>query len=765
MPAISQGAWTDLALHTIGWKAFQDLCAQVCAEVLKRPVEIYREAQDGGQDAVFLGREDGENATIQCKFSSDFTRRLRSSDLNQEIEHIKALVQSSDAYAYILITSMGVDAGVARKIKAELRSLGVVKPHVFGKEFLIRAIRSSGRLRALVPQVYGLGDLSVILDERKAAQTRALLGQWLPTLRAYVPTTSHRKAVNVIAKHGIVLLLGNPATGKSTIAAVLAAMACESDEHTCFQVDGPREFVQHWNPEEKNRFYWIDDAFGANQLRDEYVHDWAEIFRKVQAAVEDGNRFVLTSRRHIYEAAKPRLGTRNLPVFANLDAVVDVGGLSTAERRQILYNQIKFGGQPTAWKKSIKIWLDDVAKEPKFLAGMAKRLADPAFTKNLSLNSGALRKFISEPREHLVRTIEELSQEHFAALALVFVHRGKLSFVAPDEAATDLVAKTYRVESSRLHTALRELSGSFLALVQEDGEKFWVFDHPTILDALTAILIQNPASIEMFLRGASVQTIVGNVVCSDFDYIRDALVVPKPLEELLLERLGEVPNESAMNRMLFSFLLRRASDDLLRAFFLNEPGCLNRPVGNAWSIMSDPRYGLCARIYKLGLLSDEFREVVARELEDALFYRSDTSFVNDEDILALITPRRLVGTAVRIRSKLIPSLHAEVERIVEDADLDIEPESNFDDLRESLSELEALFEDDQETLTEISDVEGSIYGGIEKIAERKQNIEREDNTVWEWDDENYRSAVSKEPSVSSLADTTKARSIFSDLDE
>jgi hypothetical protein len=51
-------------------------------------------------------------------------------------------------------------------------------------------------------------------------------------------------------------------------------------------------------------FYWIDDAFGSNQPREEYIQDWTNIFSKVQAALAKGNRFVLTSRRHIYEAAR-----------------------------------------------------------------------------------------------------------------------------------------------------------------------------------------------------------------------------------------------------------------------------------------------------------------------------------------------------------------------------------------------------------------------------------------------------------------------------
>jgi|SRR5271169_3697582 len=136
----AQSAWSDLALHTLGWKAFQDLCSQVCAEVLKRPVEIYREAQDGGQDAVFLSKRmiDGipSPATIQCKFSSKSGRRLVHSDLKTEQDNIRKLVQLGEADTYILMTSMGADAGVARSIKGTLRQLGVRKPHVLGREFL-----------------------------------------------------------------------------------------------------------------------------------------------------------------------------------------------------------------------------------------------------------------------------------------------------------------------------------------------------------------------------------------------------------------------------------------------------------------------------------------------------------------------------------------------------------------------------------------------------------------------------------------------------
>lgn len=99
----AQGPWSDLALHTIGWRAFQDLCSQVCEVVLSRPVEIFREAQDGGQDAVFLipsGSDVPAIGTIQCKHTSEAGKALKAGDLSGEIENVKELLKVGLADSY-----------------------------------------------------------------------------------------------------------------------------------------------------------------------------------------------------------------------------------------------------------------------------------------------------------------------------------------------------------------------------------------------------------------------------------------------------------------------------------------------------------------------------------------------------------------------------------------------------------------------------------------------------------------------------------------
>jgi hypothetical protein len=42
-------------LHTLGWRAFQDLCAAVLREVWGQSVQAFADSNDGGRDGAFYG--------------------------------------------------------------------------------------------------------------------------------------------------------------------------------------------------------------------------------------------------------------------------------------------------------------------------------------------------------------------------------------------------------------------------------------------------------------------------------------------------------------------------------------------------------------------------------------------------------------------------------------------------------------------------------------------------------------------------------------
>lgn len=764
MAARAEGPWTDLALHSIGWKAFQDLCSQVCEEVLKRPVEIFREAQDGGQDAVFLiqSSDGAPVGSVQCKHSSNANQRLKVADLTPELANVETLVAAGQAHTYVFMTSLSVDAPVAMELRTRLRALGVVKAHILGKQYLVRAIRSSARLRALVPQIYGLGDLSTILDQRLVQQTRALLDHWIPKLKVYVPTTAHRRAVKALNEHGVVLLLGNPSTGKSAIGAILSTIASEDLRHTVLNLTSPRDFDAGWNPHDPGRFFWIDDAFGSNVVREEYVQDWASTFRKVQAAIIRGNRFLLTSRRHIYEAAKSRLGQRNLPMFIDGSAIVDVGDLSSSEKDQILYNHINFGGQTNSWKRSVKPFLEEVAATTEFLPGIAERLGDPAFTKSLAVSKSELLRFMREPKEHLIDTINALDGPLRAALILVYVHQGAMPHNGIDAAAALVVSELTSVPAPRIRDSLSELKGSFLRTTVVAGAETWSFAHPTIADALTSILRERPHFIAALLRGARVETVLSSFVCEGMRSMQDAPTIPAELDDVLVTRLSHIPDETSVNWSMFRFLAERASDNVLTRFVERDPEILMREAWDGFRVSHDPKVLAHARAHRLGLLDDYDQRRTTARLREAALNEFDLSFFEEEEILRLIPPQDMISLSIQLRSETLMKAPSRIKAIAENADLDEDPESHFEHYVRGLEALQNLDGLDRDTQNLIEEVEQAVKNAIEDVNERKEARGKPDHTA-AW---SYMSPIAREePQTKKVAVATRnRRSIFDDVD-
>ena len=743
----------DFSLHTLGWKAFQDVCAQICSESFKRTVSTYREAQDGGQDAVFLLEKDQDfrDATVQCKFTGMAQRRLKASDINPELETVRALVQNGLAHTYFFITNMGIDAPVAAEIKSLLRQHGVHEPHVLGKEWLTKEIRANARLRALVPRVYGLGDLSTIIDERCIAQTRALLGHLLPSLRVYVPTDAHKSAVRTLGEHRLVLLLGAPAAGKSMLAAILATMASDADHVECVKCDGPLEMRGHWNPYETRRLFWVDDAFGPNQMREDYVDAWTEFVPKMKAALDQGNYFILTSRTHIWNEAKIRLGTRNHPLLANNKATVNVGDLLPGEREQILYNHIKAGSQPNEWKSKIKSHLADISHDMKLLPEIARRLGDPAYTTGIKKLPDDLIRFIAEPQEFLKDTINELDMPQMAAMTAVFLARSRL----PVQGGIDEVQRAsekFGASEASVLLALEQLKDSFVTRKEEDSELYWSFLHPTFADAISSILGTRADLVGLYLRGAKAAAVLTEVVYEGVQPIRDAIFIRQEHFEVLADRLLEIPDEARENENLFSFLNRRVPISFLKRLLELDPELIKRsnPTTRWHRASWQADYRMYARAHSIGLLPADIRLRSCIELE-AHAENLDISFLPSEETLALFRPHELVNLALKIGAIAQDRLSDEIRRIEDDIDLETDIEDQFETVASFLKDAHFLGLDNLEYEALLEKITDELKQAIAACELRSEEVE---NTSVFFD-----MPTANPSSVKSL------RSLFSDIDE
>jgi hypothetical protein len=137
--------------------------------------------------------------------------------LTNEIPKVRKLVDEGRCDVYVLMTNAGVSGKQEAQIRSDLEGTGAKHVLIFGPTWIEEQIKESTRLRMLVPRVYGLGDLSQILDVRAYVQARAVLESLREELAKVVITDSYRKAVDALDEHGFVLLIGEPAAGKTTM--------------------------------------------------------------------------------------------------------------------------------------------------------------------------------------------------------------------------------------------------------------------------------------------------------------------------------------------------------------------------------------------------------------------------------------------------------------------------------------------------------------------------------------------------------------------
>lgn len=750
-------------LHNLGWNSFQQLCLTITRETLGQTVESFLDSNDGGRDGAFtgkwkaVGKEDLTGSfVIQCKFTSKVNYVLQTSDLSDEVEKAKRLVAKGLCYSYLLMTNAGLSGARAEEIKALFQTAGVKHVATFGSTWISQQIRENKRLRMLVPRVYGLGDLSQILDERAYAQARAILESLREDLAKVVVTDAYRKAAEALDKHSFVLLVGEPAAGKTTIASLLAMAALDQWQASMLKLDEPGKVAERWNPEEPSQFFWLDDAFGVTQYEDFLVHRWNHVLPQIKTMLRKGAKIVMTSRDYIYNRARKDLKESAFPLLKESQVVIDVHDLSAEEKRQILYNHLKLGKQPRTFRSEIKPYLEDIASHPRFIPETARRLADPLFTKALFIDTYYLRQFVEKREQLLQEVLQGLDADSKAALALIYMRNDRLE--SPIELQRSETEALNRLDSDLggCVTALEALNGSLVLHAHASGESFWRFKHPTIGDAYAEVLVQSPEMLGIYIRGSAPERIVDQVTCGDVG-IEKAVVVPKPLFPLRLEKLAEFSSSTSYKSpwlaawgarwALHGFIARRCSKDFVSLYLEHHPDLLDRVSEPGLSLDTVPEVRLAERLHEFGLLPDDKRKKFVETVSNYALAGQDAGALDDEGIRSLFKEDEFEHLRKRVWTELVPRL-GEVRRKWESEHrTDDPPEDHMQPLLDSFDVLKRCF-GDRENATKIIDRE----------------IQRTNEWIAEHTPEEPTRSPRKLGKVKASDKPQSARSLFDDID-
>jgi energy-coupling factor transporter ATP-binding protein EcfA2 len=750
-------------LQSLGWKAFQDLCGTVLSEVLGQTFQVFSSTRDAGRDGAFKGDwqpRDGNTWTgsfvAQCKFTSRRDSGLRKSDLADEFAKVARLVKQGLCDNYLLLTNLNVTGESDIAICDELIRLGVKNSSIFGAEWISLKIRESSRLRMLVPRVYGLGDLSQILDERAYVQARALLESMSDDLSKFVITDAYRSSAEALYKHGFVLLLGEPGSGKSTIAGALALAAADLWKCLTLRVDNADQFERHWNPNEPRQFFWVDDAFGTTQYQHHLAESWNRRFAMLRAAVQRKVRVLLTSRDYVYRAALRNLKLTEFPLLSESQVIINVQDLTAAEKRQILYNHIKLGNQPREFRRTIKPYLEGIADSSAFLPETARRLGDQRFTTNLQLTPKAIERFVTNPADYLNEVIATLGVHEKAGLALVFMTGGSLP--SPIRLTSDMKAALDTMGSTKGSAigALGAMNDSFVKLVRVASRQRWTFKHPTIRDAFAATVAHEPELLNIYLQGTPIDKLVEEVTCGDVRLEGAKVVVPSSNYEQVYGRLTQFARSGDHFRSRFlEFLSTRCDAAFLRQFVVADRDLLNS-ISVARSYLSmRPEVQLVARLHQFGLLPQECRSRFVAGVGDLAVHTPDADFLADVDIRNLFSEAELATVISRVRQELVPSLSSVVNDWAAECDVSdaSEVEDHFSLLNDALVTYRSEFDSEPAIAAEFDEALSKIEDEIEEIV---RELPREPD-----DDDDYEFAGRSETS----SGDSNERSVFDDVDD
>lgn len=684
-------------LHTLGWRAFQDLCAAVLREVWGQSVQAFADSNDGGRDGAFYGTwqppTDPSGVrdvppgpfVLQCKHTKKADTTLAPSELEDEFDKVSALVKRGVCGTYVLLTNARVTGTSEEEIRRRLSACGVAHPLVLDGQWLSDMIATHRRLRMFVPRVYGLGDLSQILDERAYAQASVLMASAPEQVATFVVTGAYRKAARALRDHGFVLLLGDPAVGKSVIALMLAISAADNWDCMAIKARTSEELVQRWNPHEKDQFFWLDDAFGAVRHEEHLTHAWARDLPHVMSAVKNGARVVLTSRSYIYNEARPLLKPYSYPRLHEQQVTVDVADLTREERQQILYNHLSAGDQPQDVRAQMKPHLEAAADAAPFRPEAARRLGLQAFTSKLPLTRQGITAFMAQSQQLLSDVYDQLDTHAHAALALTYATArdetlpglpNPITLDAGDRNIIDQAGST----QAGVGKALTALTGTFLRLnTSPDGQEYWAFHHPTLREGFAAWLTTQPHLMPMVLVGMTDQALLSRTDClspRSGQHQGTLLRIPPPLYPDVARRvvaLRQRPREREEDwlqyhnrqRAVLVYLWQNSSSGFLRVYVAADPHLYEALVQFDAPTTYDLRPRVLARLHQAGLLPEDLRQQTIARMMELSVTAPDADWVEAGGGVGpwdvLLTNEEREAMLEHVRQQLVPDLDDRVE--------------------------------------------------------------------------------------------------------
>lgn len=480
---------------------FEDLCRDVLSVRLNMKMYVFPCGRDGGIDLC----DDIEKSKVvaQIKHYSDYKNLL--SALKGEKEKVKKLAPER----YIVCTSLPL----SRTRRQEIFAL--FAPYMQTADDVIDGIEIDAFLAEkshmdIVNRHYKLWlTSSVVLGLMQNRDVfldcEELLERIKGKMSLYVCTQSFYEAKKVLEKFGVVLLIGAPGIGKSTISEMLI-LDCVREEYA-IRYSSENDIaalkrVISVDPQKKEVII-LDDFLGQHYLKID-----TNVPRAVQTLVSfvkrnPAKRLILNSRITILNEAKQQseMFERMLDDNVASKYLIDTSSMTAYERAEILYNHLRCYKVPLAYLQSIRkkqaymSIIEHKNYNPRIIEYAARRYAEAkspdafyAYIKHKldkpnDVWKDEFRNRLGESDRILMNTLYSLSD-------------GRIECSALEHAFIARIQRDNRVDTSDdpFQNSIKRLNGSLITVSMYSVKEIFIgVINPSVNDYLREAITENVA--------------------------------------------------------------------------------------------------------------------------------------------------------------------------------------------------------------------------------------------------------------------------------
>lgn len=355
-------------LENLHWREFETLVTYYLKDTIGAGLWVFGGTKDQGRDSTFNGVANSypsksspwrgewifqvKHRTTRSKTvaetEKDLLRSLKS-ELNKVFVKHKFTCNN-----YIYITNLKCSNRFRPESKKVFErfcsenQLAGIKFGVIEYSDLEVFIGNQPGIKLEFPSLLTFTDLEQIFIKKEETRNKGFIKFAQENIPVFVSTAHYASAIRRLNENRLLMIVGDPKSGKTSIVEALAVSLLEEGRFRPFFIRTTDELftiVSYLQPEQGALFI-CDDIFGQHELDPAKSEDWTDYFQSVMGLIDENHRFVFTTRLYIFNQFARTSGLRALfPTEADESRyVIKVSQLTNPEREQILEKHLANSG-------------------------------------------------------------------------------------------------------------------------------------------------------------------------------------------------------------------------------------------------------------------------------------------------------------------------------------------------------------------------------------------------------------------------------------